>query len=263
MNLPNATCTVVIPCYNGEKELARAVESLRAQTYQDFQVVLVDDGSTDGTRALMNQLAAGQSNITVVGLDQNVGRARARNLGVEAASSQFVSFLDHDDTYEPDFLKTTVPALASSVNLDAVKVLANVSVPIDPVRYQALVNSMVTAMVIRRTAYEFMGGYPESAVFRTTESGLEDVAFMRLFYCCFFTGHIPVKLYNYIIRPGNALERFLARSAVVDGKLKFTADAVRDDSAAFAEMDRLEMELRIRIRDWVRQTGGRGLERLV
>ena len=49
MNLPQATCTVVIPCYNGEQELARGVASVQAQTYRDFHLVLVDDASTDGT----------------------------------------------------------------------------------------------------------------------------------------------------------------------------------------------------------------------
>ena len=157
----------------------------------------------------MHRLAQGQSNVSIVELNTNLGRARARNRGAEAARSQFLSFLDHDDTYHPDFLRITASSLAAVPHVDAVKVQPNVSIPIDPVRYEALSNSMITSMLMRRAAYELIGGYPESEVFRTTESGLEDVAFARLFHATFYTGVINQQLYNYIIRPGNALERFM------------------------------------------------------
>ena len=88
------------------------------------------------------------------------------------------------------------------------------------------------------------------------------MAFARLFHATFYTGVINQQLYNYIIRTGNALERFMQRSQVVDGKLKFTVDAVRNDAAAFAEMDRLLECLHRRIRDRLAETGSRGLERL-
>ena len=110
--------------------------------------MLVDDASTDGTRADAPP-GQGQSNITIVELDTNLGRARARNRGAEAAQSQFLSLLDHDDTYHPDFLRMTASSLAAAPHVDAVKVQPNVSIPIDPVRYEALSNSMITSMLMR------------------------------------------------------------------------------------------------------------------
>ena len=150
----------------------------------------------------MHRLAQGHLNFTIVELDTNLGRARARNRVAEAVQSQFLSFLDHDDTYHPDFLRITASLLAAVPHVDAVKVQPHVSIPIDPVRYEALSNSMITSMLMGRSAYELIGGYPESEVFRTTESGLEDVAFARLFHATFYTGVINQQLYNYIIPPG-------------------------------------------------------------
>src|SRR5205814_8313851 len=128
-----ATCTVVSTCYNGEPYLETAVRSVLAQSYQDDHIVLVDDASPDGTRALACQLAQAHSKITVVELPENRGRCFARNAGTEVTRGRYVAFLDQDDAYQPDFLRVTITALSQAPSLDAVKVLPNISIPIDPV----------------------------------------------------------------------------------------------------------------------------------
>ncbi len=262
MNLPEATCTVVIPCYNGEADLAAAVESVLGQSFGDFHLVLVDDASTDGTRDVMRRLAGDQPRVSVVEVAKNRGRSHARNLGVEATRGPFVAFLDHDDTYHRDFLRATVTALSESPNLDAIKVLPNISVPVDPVRYEVIFNSLVTTMVIRRAAFDFVGGFPESDVFRTHRGAFEDVAFCELLNYCFHTGLIKQKLYNYTHRVGNCLDRFLARTSVVNGMLRYTAEAVAEDRPALDEVTRLKYTLRGRIRARILESRDRGLERL-
>src|SRR5262249_37792953 len=110
--LPYTTCTVVIPCYNGEPYLETAVRSVRAQRFADYHLVLVDDASQDGTRALARRLAAEGPNTTVLELPENRGRCCARNRGAEATRGPYLAFLDQDDSYHPDFLLAAVGILS-------------------------------------------------------------------------------------------------------------------------------------------------------
>jgi succinoglycan biosynthesis protein ExoO len=84
MPLPHATCTVVIPCFDGQAYLEAAVRSVQRQTFRDYHLVLVDDASRDGTLALARRLAAEDPRITVVALAKNRSRSAARNRGAEA-----------------------------------------------------------------------------------------------------------------------------------------------------------------------------------
>src|SRR5207253_2468449 len=95
--LPVVTCTIVIPCYNAEPYLEAAVDSVLAQTYQDYHLVLVDDASQDATLALAHRLARDRAKISVVALPENRGRCFARNAGTEVTRGPYVCFLDQDD----------------------------------------------------------------------------------------------------------------------------------------------------------------------
>ena len=247
MTLPHAKCTVVIPCYNMEQCLEAAVQSVLEQSFQDFQIVIVDDGSQDGTRGVARRLAAAEARITVVELPENRGRAFARNRGAEAACSPYLTFLDCDDTFHPNFLLLTTEVLSQMPQIDAVKVLPRISLEIDPVRYQVVSNSLATAMLIRRHAFELVGGWPESAAFRNSPYGGEDLAFLELFSFCFNTGSIGEQLYNYNYRPGNCLDKFLARTCVIDGKLVFTESSDYDYKYT-KEVHHLQALLRERVR---------------
>ncbi len=255
MLLPHAACTVVIPCYDGELYLEAAVRSVQAQTFRDYHLVLVDDASRDGTRLLARRLAAEDPRITVVELPRNLGRSAARNRGTEATRGPYVAFLDQDDTYHPDFLYATVDALARLPDLDAVKVLPSISIPIDPVHYDAVTRSLATTMLLRRRAFQFVGGWPEGEVFRQHPGGCEDIAFQDLFGYCFNVGLIEKRLYNYTCRPGNALEQFLNRSSVLEGKLVFL-EGFEADRQVTAEVRRLTGLLRQRVRDFVTERLG-------
>lgn len=95
--------SVVIPLYNNAGFIRRAIESVLAQTFDDFGVIVVNDGSTDGGGEIARRV--NDSRITVV--DQiNRGVSAARNKGVELGTAPFVAFLDADDQWLPDFLKT-------------------------------------------------------------------------------------------------------------------------------------------------------------
>lgn len=102
--------SVIVPVYNSIDCLERCVASLRAQTYENLEIFLIDDGSTDGTGGLCERLAAEDARI-LVRHKENGGASSARNLGLAAASGDYVGFVDSDDYIEPYVYEELVRAL--------------------------------------------------------------------------------------------------------------------------------------------------------
>lgn len=88
--------SVIVPVYNIMEYLPRCVQSIRNQTYENLEIILVDDGSTDGTGALCDSLAARDSRVKVFH-KENGGSSSARNLGLEKAAGEYIGFVDSDD----------------------------------------------------------------------------------------------------------------------------------------------------------------------
>ncbi|SFD36142.1 glycosyltransferase family 2 protein [Paracidovorax konjaci] len=110
MNLPRVS--VVIPAYNAEATLARALDSVRAQTLPPFEVICVDDGSRDGSAALARRYdPAGAFRLRVVEQPRNAGTAAARNRGMELAEGDVIAFLDADDVWSPGKLEHQLTAM--------------------------------------------------------------------------------------------------------------------------------------------------------
>jgi len=89
--------SVIIPCYNSEKYLEKAVESVIKQTLEKIQIILVDDGSTDKTPELLQTYKMSDNRIEVVTHPKNLGLGSARNSGIEQANGEYIFFLDSDD----------------------------------------------------------------------------------------------------------------------------------------------------------------------
>jgi teichuronic acid biosynthesis glycosyltransferase TuaG len=96
--------TVILPAFNAEHVLPRAIQSVQAQSLDQWEILIIDDASTDGTRKIAQSFAATDVRIQLHALDQNVGAARARNLGLLQAKTRFVAFLDADDAWTPNKL---------------------------------------------------------------------------------------------------------------------------------------------------------------
>lgn len=110
---PLITC--IVPVYNGELYLREAIESIRSQTYRDVEIIVVDDGSTDGTAAIAAAYGA-----TVRPISQaNAGPPSARNRGLAAARGELVAFLDADDVWHPEKLEQQMARLRARPELDA------------------------------------------------------------------------------------------------------------------------------------------------
>ncbi|MDQ3629592.1 MAG: glycosyltransferase [Actinomycetota bacterium] len=105
--------SVIIPVYQVERYVADCLDSVLAQTYAHLDVVVVDDGSTDGSAAIVAGYAQRDDRVRVIRQD-NAGLGAARNTGIQHARGQFVTFLDSDDTVPPSSYATMVDALVSS-----------------------------------------------------------------------------------------------------------------------------------------------------
>ncbi|MDE8667364.1 glycosyltransferase family 2 protein [Pseudarthrobacter sp. H3Y2-7] len=116
-NSDSPRTTVILPAYNAAGFLERAVRSVMAQTDPDFELVIVDDHSTDGTLDLARRLEEEFENLTVIALPSNAGVSAARNAGLDAARGSWISFIDSDDQYLPAFLETMHAATAPDVDL--------------------------------------------------------------------------------------------------------------------------------------------------
>ncbi|MBR3299322.1 MAG: glycosyltransferase family 2 protein [Clostridia bacterium] len=97
--------SVIMPVYNGEKNIRATVEAVLAQTFPDIEVIVLDDHSTDGTARLIEEYSERDERLRLIRLDENGGQGRARNIGIEAARGRYLSFIDADDLIAPDFLE--------------------------------------------------------------------------------------------------------------------------------------------------------------
>ena len=96
--------SIIVPVYKAEKYLNRCIDSLLAQTYTDFELILVDDGSPDKSGKICDDYAAKDSRIKVIH-KENAGVSAARNSGLDASGGKYIMFCDSDDSVEPDFLE--------------------------------------------------------------------------------------------------------------------------------------------------------------
>ena len=102
--------SVIVPAYNAEMTIEKTIADILAQSYQDFELIIIDDGSTDNTAERCDKAAAGDQRIRVVH-QLNKGMSNARNTGVELAQGSYVTFIDSDDRVEPYYLTYLVMAL--------------------------------------------------------------------------------------------------------------------------------------------------------
>lgn len=92
--------SIIVPCYNIEKYIDRSVKSICVQTYENIEIILVDDGSTDRTAVILDELGERDNRIQVIH-KKNEGVTKARLTGVEASSGEWIGFVDGDDFIEP------------------------------------------------------------------------------------------------------------------------------------------------------------------
>jgi len=103
--------SIIIPLYNKEKYVENALKSILNQTFTDYEIIIVDDGSTDKSRVLISKYLSNK--IRIIDHIKNKGLSAARNTGIKNATSNYITFLDADDLWHPNFLQTINDLISS------------------------------------------------------------------------------------------------------------------------------------------------------
>ena len=110
--------SIIIPVYNAEKYLSECINSIIYQSYNNLEIILVNDGSTDNSIYICRQYANKDNRIIVIDSD-NYGVSYARNIGIERATGKYIVFIDSDDMIEKDYIGILVTEMEEK-NLDMV-----------------------------------------------------------------------------------------------------------------------------------------------
>ena len=97
--------SVIIPMYNAEKYIKRAIHSVLRQTYHNYEILVIDDCSKDQSARIVKELAQKDSRVKYYRQDKNSGAAKARNRGITEARGRYIAFLDSDDIWVKEKLK--------------------------------------------------------------------------------------------------------------------------------------------------------------
>lgn len=150
----NDLVSIVIPVHNAEKFISDTVASVKSQTHKNWELILVDDGSTDKSLELLRDYEEKLENVKVVHLEESVGAARARNAGNKVATGRYLTFLDADDLWDPEKLEIQIRFMEEEgagfsytnyefADEDGVGIKKIVSVPSKLVYSQALKNTTI------------------------------------------------------------------------------------------------------------------------
>ena len=96
--------SIVIPVYNGEKYIEECINSLQQQTYENIEIIVVDDGSKDATKAIVKNISKVDKRVVYIG-QENAGVSAARNNGILKSSGQYITFVDADDSVQKDYIE--------------------------------------------------------------------------------------------------------------------------------------------------------------
>jgi hypothetical protein len=214
---PRPAVSVIVPCYNGARFLDGLMASLDAQTFRDFEIVIVDDGSNDDVTP--RKLASLKDRARVIRQD-NRGLSATRNAGIRAARADLVLPIDCDDRIEPPFLAEAVALMRSAP--------AEVAIVFSHVRLTGEANGLVgrhfnhfdvlfantlpSGMLLRKSCWETVDGYDEAM-----REGYEDWEFnLRLASRGYRGIEIPKPYYVYAVSHDGML---LGRSSLIHGRL--------------------------------------------
>lgn len=223
--------SVIVPVYEAEKYLEKCVQSVQKQTFQDWELLLIDDGSKDGSGDTCDRLAAADDRIRVFHMRKNGGVSKARNLGLAEAKGDYFAFLDVDDRYEfrcletlwsareqsgadsvacahlnlwPDGTKETEQVLPAGVYEEA-GIREGIVYPLlgdrlkQPVFNGFIWRYLYSADIIRKAHITFEGAY------------LEDELFLMEYFCNAQKLIVTEEpLYRYFHNPSSATHKYMA-----------------------------------------------------
>lgn len=109
--------SIIVPIYNVEKYIARCIDSILAQNYENLELILVNDGSTDGVETIINTYLEKYPNIIKYIKKENTGLSDTRNIGIQKSTGEYIMFVDSDDYLEPNLLTRLIPYIHQNIEL--------------------------------------------------------------------------------------------------------------------------------------------------
>ena len=106
--------SIITPCYNSEKFISDTIQSVQNQTYTYWEMIIVDDGSQDKTVEIVQNFMEDDHRIHLITLHKNSGAAKARNAGIEKIKGKYMTFLDADDIWFPDFIENSIKTIKNT-----------------------------------------------------------------------------------------------------------------------------------------------------
>ena len=107
-------CSIIMPAYNSEKYISEAIESVLKQTYTNWELLIVNDCSTDNTEEIIKSYQQRKTKIKLINQKENQGAANARNTGIQNAKGKYIAFLDADDIWREEKLQKQIQILQNS-----------------------------------------------------------------------------------------------------------------------------------------------------
>lgn len=201
MSFNSPQVSVIIPCYNDKEYIQETINCVLNQSFQDFELIIVDDGSNLETKTI---LASIYNEKIILITKENNGLSAARNTGIKNAKGSYILTIDADDTFQPIFLEKAVKILNENKTISAVSCYCNIFIndykiislhtPIGGnVENFLFENNSVSFALFRKDCWEHIGGYDEAM-----KNGFEDWDFwISVTKQCGLVYIIPEYLFNY------------------------------------------------------------------
>lgn len=160
--------SIIVPVYNVEKYLRRCIDSILAQTYSNLEIILVDDGSPDGSGLICDEYAVLDPRVTVIH-KENGGLSDARNAGLDVATGEYVGFVDSDDYIHPQMyekLLSAIQSTGSNISLCSYVYVDEETGAVD--ESYCVMNPIKTAVLSRMQALEKINAYQPNSFFYVT-----------------------------------------------------------------------------------------------
>lgn len=255
--------SIIVPVYNSELYIADMLEDILKQTYQNYEVIIINDGSPDGSRRIIEEYVRRDARLQLINT-QNAGVSQARNIGISKASGEYIRFLDADDRIEPDSLALMLEAACQDTQIDMV-IGSFRSIPESNLYYGE--HAEAGKKTIEQLAYDFQFNvrsyyygvvwnklYKRSIIlennlrFDKEIKWCEDLLFnIEYFRCCRYFYYMPdeYKVYDYIRRESGLSSSINmiskpANQAVEKRRIKATQDFF--DELGMPDTIRLEWE---------------------
>ena len=155
----NSLASIITPSYNSVRYISECVESVLAQTYTSWEMIIVDDCSEDNSKQLITALSSNDIRIKTIFLDSNIGAAEARNIALAKAKGQYIAFLDSDDLWEPHKLERQISFMNKnniafsyttyqSISEDGLNVINIIKAPKEMTYYSYLKNTIIGCLTV-------------------------------------------------------------------------------------------------------------------